>query len=138
MDDPAKEYEVTALGRTWRIVYDNGAFRRLEEQLGVSVWDLFEKVTGRSAESESGGGLVRLRKLSFSETTTLLWAGLLRHEPTVAMRMVDGIVDEIGYGATLDAIAPALVNARPFQAMMRRASDGTVSSQESDQTSTGD
>ena len=134
MDDPAKEYEVTALGRTWQIVYDNHAFRRIEEKLGCSIWEV---LLGHSLETKSpeellaGDAARRLfSRLGFREVTVLIWGGLLRHHSGATLSTVDDIADELGFARLVEIIVEAIPNARPFRRFIGTEQSETVSSQE--------
>lgn len=87
--------ELKAEGRTYLLYYDNHAYRRLEES------------TGRP--------FATLNYSSFRDLTALIWAGLLRHEPTATIETADAIVDAVGYEMVADIVVRAIEQSPPFR-----------------------
>ena len=93
MPDPKGVIEIEALGRTWRLLFNNRAYRTMEKELGYELAKVREGV---------------------HEVTVLLWGGLLAHHPDATLQTADEIIDELGYETIAGVISEALQQSPPL------------------------
>ena len=66
-------------------------------------------------EGQTGKSFVQLQDGRISEITALVWAGLLRYQPTTTMETADSIIDDLGYETTVEIMMKAVEQSPPFQ-----------------------
>lgn len=93
MADPNDVHEIEACGKTWKLHYNNRAFREIENELKTPI-----------SKIEYG----------FHSTTVMLLAGLRVNHREATMIRADAIIDELGLEAVVDIVAPAVLDAAPF------------------------
>jgi len=87
--------EIKTSNKTYLLYYDNRAYRKMEEQ--------------------TGHPFARFQHESISEMTSLLWAGLLRHQPKATVETADEIIDDLGYEVVMGIVVKAVEQSPPFQ-----------------------
>lgn len=101
--------------KTYKLHYGNRAFRRAETALAKPFAEI---------------NLERLQEL-----TVMVWAGLLRFQPDIAIDEVDDIIDAIGYERIGLDVAEAI--ARAFPAAADPAAVGTAQGNRAQRRGTG-
>lgn len=87
--------ELKTSTETYRIYYDNKAFRWLEEKTGRPFLELNYK--------------------SMRDLTVLLWAGLLRYHPQATVETADEVLDALGYEEAMNVVVRAAEQSPPFR-----------------------
>ena len=87
--------EIKTSDKAYLLYYDNRAYRKMEEQTGKPF--------------------ARFQHESISEMTSLLWAGLLRHQPKATIETADEIIDDLGYETVMQIVVKAVEQSPPFQ-----------------------
>lgn len=87
--------ELKTSEKTYLLYYDNRAYRAFEKH--------------------ALHGLAAMETDSVGELTLMLWAGLLRHQPEATMEIADSIIDDLGYEAVMEVMAPAMEQSPPFR-----------------------
>ena len=87
--------EIKTSEKTYLLYYDNRAYRKMEEQ--------------------TGHPFARFQHESINEMTSLLWAGLLRHQPKATIETADEIIDDLGYETVMGIVVKVVEQSPPFQ-----------------------
>lgn len=114
-------FDFEALGKTWSLIFNNRAWRNVEQRTG--------KYGSLLMSQEEG--------LSFTEYTILTLCGLAHRHPDITMDKVDEIIDDLGYEALLEIVKSAVELSPPLRQRTSTKPKKMPSSQESTPTDTG-
>lgn len=107
MANPDREQHFEAGGQQYTLVFGNRALRIVERELGRPFGQIIMEL---QAADE---GQLDLSKLSISDLTTLLWAGLQLNHPNLNLEAVDDIIDELGFTQAFELMGEAFSLAFP-------------------------
>jgi len=86
------QYDIKAGDKVYTLKYNNRALRILEQEFGMSIMKLGEKMQG---------------DVGINELTQIFRIGLLHQFPDLTLEQTDEIIDEIGIMKASEAVAKA-------------------------------